>query len=222
MALIATKKIDSDLLGQLIQTLLPVLIQNLPQLIAQLIELFKPKPTAPTRPTPPVVIEEPIIVTPPTPQPAPVFTSSQLNILDITGTEHPPTVEEALAGNACGWGSYIRYDSNPKDQFGNPLPGELLGLKSDGAGGWVEDDLSKSVVASIEWRSTWDGEGGTRPEFTMNVGGNLYNQSLGYACACKVHKEAENKERHTLAVWVRYNLRDGRVVESNEISLYID
>lgn len=203
-------KIDPAIASQLIKTLLPMLIENLPGLIMQLIALFAKKPGEPTKP---VIEEEPIIspVPPKEPVPDPIFSASKLNIMDITGTENPPSVDEALAGNACGWGSYIRFDSNPKDQFGNPLPFEL-----------IDPNNPKCVVSSIEWRSTWDGEGGSRPEFSMNEKGNLWNKSNGYACALKVHKEAENKERHVLAVWVRYKMKDGRTVDSNEISLYID
>lgn len=214
-------KIDPAIASQLIKTLLPMLIENLPGLIMQLIALFAKKPGTPTTP---IIEEEPIVspVPPKEPVPSSIFSSVQLNILDITGTDNPPSIDEALAGNAVGWGSYIRFDSNPKDQFGNPFPGELLGLKKQG-NRWVADDLSKSVVSDIEWRSTWDGEGGERPEFAVNIGGNLHTQSNKYSCAVKIFKKGvENAERHVLAVWVRFKLKDGRTIDSNEISLNVD
>jgi len=165
----------------------------------------KPSTSAPVVPLAPIPFEEEPMVSPPSvpAAPAPVFSASQLDVMDVNGEPYHPE-------SAINWGSYIRFDSNPKDQFGAPLPADQI-------------DPTTGVVSELEWRSTWDGEGGERPEFHVNVGGNLYNQSNGYACSVKVFKHGvEDNKRHVLDVYVRYTLKDGRVVESNEVRIEVD
>ena len=186
--------------------LLPEILKALPAILA-LIERFAPERPGIAgpgpRPVPP--IEEEPIVAPVKPIPTPetkVFTSSRLDVMDVNGEPYNPL-------NAIGWGSYIRLDSNPKDQFGSPLPAEQIRPET-------------GVVEKIEWRSTWDGEADTEENHHENVGGRLYNESNGYAISCKVFKENEDARRHSLDVWVTYHLKDGRKVDSNEVRLLVD
>jgi hypothetical protein len=186
--------------GPLIQKYLPLL------------EAFLEKQTKPALPK---VAEEPlvnppVVPAPPAPAPAPIFAASQLNIMDVNGEEYNPL-------NAIGWGSYVRYDSNPKDETGAPLPAEEL-----------------AQVGSIEWKSLWDGSPDTAGFHHVNVGGALYAKSNGYACSLKVFKEGEDAKRHkvfkegedakrhTLDVWVTYHLKGGGTVDSNEVRVFVD
>lgn len=154
----------------------------------------------------PSVVEEPLVNPPPSAPvpPAQVFSASQLNVLDVNGEEYNPV-------NAINWGSYIRLDSNPKDQFGKPLAKELIDPASP-----------QCVVQSIEWKSLWDGAPDKAGKCHLNVGGNLYNNSNGYAISAKVFKEGEDDKRHTLDVWVTYHLKAGGTVDSNEVRFQVD
>lgn len=173
-------------LAALLEKYAPLIEKYLPLLEAQLKKVEEKKPP---------VEEEPI--EPPKPE-AVVFFSSQLNVMDVNG--------EAWDGvSAIGWGSYVRLDSNPKDQFGRPLPAAQL-----------------AEIESVEWRTTWDGEKAPEDVARPNVGGALYNKSNGLACSGKVFKEAEDAKRHAWAWYLRYNLKGGRVVETNEITFPVD
>jgi len=188
------------------QGLLALLLKELiPQLIPVLIDALKSKPKLPSvivPVLPPGFEEEDIINPKPVPVPVvpakPIFSASQLNVMDVNGEAYNP-------GNAINWGSYIRLDSNPKDEKGDPLPKEEL-----------------AQVESIEWKSLWDGEPDKEGFCHINVGGNLWNQSNGYAVSAKVFLEGRDANRHTLDFWVTYHLKSGKTVDSNEVRFQVD
>ena len=177
----------------LLEKYAPLIEKYLPLLEAQLKRGVPPPPAA-DRPTP--LVEEDIPA-PKKPDPI-IFFASQLDVMDVNGEPYNPV-------NAINWGSYVRFDSNPKDQYGKPLPAEML-----------------SEIESLEWKHTWDGEP-DRQEFAhINVGGALYQKSNGLAVSAKVFKEGEDAKRHAWAVWLTYHLKGGRTVDTNEITLMVD
>jgi len=194
--------IPDEVKTQLIQGLMAQLMG----LLGGLFNKKKKDPIVVVNPTLPPGFEEEEIIAPPKPVPVveKIFSASQLNIMDVNGEGYNPN-------NAVGWGSYLRYDSNPKDQFGSPLPFELIDPASP-----------KCVVDKVEWKALWDGEPGSH-SFHINVGGNLWNNSNGYAVSLKIFKEdTEDNKRHTLDVWVTYHLKNGGTVDSNEVRVEVD
>jgi hypothetical protein len=182
-------------IGKLDPSLIAKLLEALPLIVGLVSQFAKHDEPAPAAFDPGEVVPPPTAPLPtPIPPPPPALRAIRIALQWVNGSNARNA--EFLAGGAVSWGDYIRFDvEETADQFGKQL---------------AEADLPHPV----EWFWTWDGVRGGGP---VNKGANAFNEANGYACAFKVFKEHEDRERHVLAVWCRV-----ASVESSEVSLFVD